>query len=103
MRYTPPEEPGSSVTVDARYGNLIGGKWLPAVHGQVFDGIAPITGQPFTQVPRSNNRDIDLALDAAHAAAESWGHTSATERVGIRLKFAHGLEGSPELLAVGEC
>jgi aldehyde dehydrogenase len=96
MRYTPPGEPGSSVNVDARYDNFIGGKWVPAVDGQVFDDIAPITGRPFTEVARSNGKDIELALDAAHSAAESWGRTSPAERAGILLE-------NLEMLAIAEC
>ena len=39
-----------------------------------------MTGEPFTEVPLSTAEDIELALDAAHAAKETWGETSTTER-----------------------
>jgi aldehyde dehydrogenase len=103
MRYTPPGESGSQVTVEEHYDNFIGGKWMPAVDGEYFDDYAPITGQPFTKIPRSNAKDIELALDAGHAAAESWGRTSATERSNILLKIADRIEANLETLALIEC
>ena len=69
MRYTPPGQSGSQVTVEARYDNFIGGKWLAPKEGRSFEDIAPITGRPFTEIARSDAADIEAALDAAHAAA----------------------------------
>ena len=37
-------------------------------------------GSPFTEVPQSTPEDVELALDAAHAAKGAWGETSITER-----------------------
>ena len=51
-----------------QYGNFIGGKWVAPVGGEYFDNISPITGEPFTSIPRSREADIELALDAAHKA-----------------------------------
>lgn len=57
----------------AQYENYIGGKWTAPVDGQYFDNITPITGESFCKIPRSNNKDIDKALDAAHKASDKWG------------------------------
>jgi aldehyde dehydrogenase len=103
MRFATPGTSGSPVTVDARYDNFIGGKWIPPVQGRYFEDFAPITGQPFTEIARSDAADIELALDAAHAAAESWGRTSPAERSGVLLKIADRLEANLENLAVAEC
>ncbi|MDA8267452.1 MAG: aldehyde dehydrogenase family protein [Actinomycetota bacterium] len=103
MRYTPPGLAGSQVTVEPRYDNFIGGKWLPPVEGRYFDDIAPITGQAFTQVARSDSKDVELALDAAHHAADAWGRTSPAERSGILLKIADRIEANLEMLAIAEC
>jgi len=35
--------------------------------------ISPITGRPFTEVAKSTPEDVELALDAAHAAKDAWG------------------------------
>ena len=44
----------------AQYQNFIGGEWVAPKSGQYFDKISPVTGEVFTQIPRSNGEDIDL-------------------------------------------
>src|SRR6516225_10951395 len=66
-----------------QYGNFIGGKWVPPAGGEYFDNLSPITGEPFTSIPRSREADIELAIDAAHRAKAAWGKTSVTERANI--------------------
>ena len=102
MVYANPGSPNSLVTFDARYDNYIGGKWVPPVRGQYFENISPVTGQPFCEVARSTAEDIELALDAAHAAKDAWGKTSTTERSNILLKIADRVEANLEQLAVAE-
>jgi aldehyde dehydrogenase len=102
MTYVPPGEPGSIVSFPDRYENFIGGKWVAPVDGDYFDAITPVTGKPFVKVARSGAADIELALDAAHGAAEAWGRTSTTERSNILLKIADRMEEHLEELAVAE-
>ena len=86
----------------ARYGNFIGGKWLEPASGQYFDNLTPITGKKICEIPRSNEVDIERALDAAHAAREAWGKTSAAERAGILNRIADRMEQNLERLAIAE-
>jgi aldehyde dehydrogenase len=51
-----------------RYDNFIGGKFVPPVNGKYMDNVTPITGAVVCQVARSDAADMNLALDAAHAA-----------------------------------
>lgn len=102
MIYQPPGHPGSSVAFKPRYENYIGGEWVPAVKGRYFENITPVTGEVLCEIPRSTEEDINLALDAAHAAKASWGKTSATERANILLKIADRIEQNLEKLAVAE-
>jgi aldehyde dehydrogenase len=90
------------VQFEAQYDNFIGGKWTPPVKGQYFDNITPITGNPYCQVARSSAEDVELALDAAHAAADAWGKTSVTERANILNKIADRIEANLEKLAYAE-
>ncbi|MFB9150716.1 aldehyde dehydrogenase [Roseovarius ramblicola] len=85
-----------------RYDNFIGGAFVPPVNGRYFDNITPITGAVVCEVARSDAADVDLALDAAHAAKEAWGRTSATERSNILLKVADVMEANLELIALAE-
>ncbi len=68
-----------------RYDNYIGGKFVPPVGGKYFDNVTPITGGKICEVARSDAADVNLALDAAHAAKEAWGKTSAAHRSNILL------------------
>ena len=58
--------------IRAKYDNFIGGKWVAPVEGRYFDNPSPITGKTLCAIPRSTAADIELALDAAHAAKEAW-------------------------------
>ena len=102
MIYAAPGQPGSKVTFKKRYENYIGGKWVPPVKGQYFDNVSPVTGKPFCEVPRSDAADIELALDAAHAAKVAWGKTSYAARSVILNKIADRMEQNLEMLAVAE-
>ena len=102
MLYNNPNTDGAVIHFKARYENFIGGKWVAPVKGQYFDNISPVTGKPFCQVARSSAEDIELALDAAHAAAERWGATSTTERANMLNKIADRMEQNLEKLAVAE-
>ncbi|HWU83451.1 MAG TPA: aldehyde dehydrogenase [Methylophilaceae bacterium] len=92
----------SKMPFKAKYDNYIGGKWVAPVDGQYFDNISPLTGKPFCRVARSNEKDVNLALDAAHAAREAWGKTSTTTRSNILLKIADIMESNLELIATAE-
>ncbi len=85
-----------------RYDNYIGGQFVPPVNGAYFPNITPITGEPFCEVARSGAEDIDLALDAAHAAADAWGRTSPAERATILNRIADRMEQHLALLATAE-
>ncbi|PAY00959.1 aldehyde dehydrogenase [Pseudoalteromonas sp. HM-SA03] len=102
MIYANPNTEGAVVNFKSQYQNFIGGEWTPPVDGQYFDNISPVNGEVFCQIPRSNDADIELALDAAHAAKTAWGKTSVTERSNILLKIADRIEANLEYLAVAE-
>src|SRR6202789_4035731 len=85
-----------------QYGNFIGGQWIKPVGGEYFDNVSPITGEPFTSIPRSREADIELALDAAHRAKTAWGKTPAAERANILNRIADRMEANLQRLAVAE-
>src|SRR5690606_28971865 len=64
--------------------------------------VSPVTGKKFTEIARSTAEDVELALDAAHAAKDAWGKTSVTERANALLKIADRMEQNLEMLAVAE-
>jgi aldehyde dehydrogenase len=102
MIYAAPGAAGAPIAFKPRYDNFINGKFVAPVEGQYFDVITPINGSAYTQAARSGARDIENALDAAHAAAAKWGNTAPAERANILLKIADRLEANLELLAYAE-
>lgn len=102
MIYEKPGSEGSVVTLQPRYDNYINGQWQPPVRGRYFNNVSPVNGEAFCEIPRSGEEDINLALDAAHAARDSWGRTSITERSNLLLKIADRIEQNLEMLAVAE-
>ncbi|MBB3908293.1 MULTISPECIES: aldehyde dehydrogenase [Anoxybacillaceae] len=102
MIYNRPGENGAKVQFKKRYDNYINGEWTPPISGQYFENITPVTGEVFCEVARSQAEDIELALDAAHAAKEAWGKTSPAFRATILNKIADRMEENLEMLAVAE-
>lgn len=102
MSYAKPGTEGSVVEFATRYDNFIGGAWTAPVEGRYFENPSPVDGQTFCEVARSSAADIELALDAAHRAADAWGATSTTERANILNKIADRIEDNLEALAVAE-
>ncbi|MFN3720505.1 MAG: aldehyde dehydrogenase [Rhizobium rhizophilum] len=85
-----------------KYGNFIGGGFREPVNGRYFENTTPVTGGKLCDIARSDEHDINLALDAAHAAKDKWGRTSSTERSNILMKIAQRMEDNLELLARAE-
>ena len=68
--------------------SFIGGKWTKPKSGQYFENVSPTSGKIICEMPRSNKDDVELARDAAHAAAPEWGRTGPAIRANILLKIA---------------
>ncbi|MGP6174733.1 acetaldehyde dehydrogenase ExaC [Corynebacterium sp. A21] len=100
--YANPGTEGAIANFEKRYENYIGGKWVPPVEGQYLENITPVTGEVFTEVARGTAADVELALDAAHAAADAWGKSSVAERALILHRIADRMEEHLEEIAVAE-
>ena len=90
------------IAIRDHYDNWIGGKWVPAVRGMTFENVSPINGRVICTVARSTAEDVELALDAAHAAREAWGRTSPAERATMLNKIADRIESRLSTLALVE-
>ncbi len=97
-----PGQPGSPVQCKERYENFIGGHWVGPIDGEYRVNLTPATGQPICEVAHSGAQDIELALDAAHAAKDAWGETSTTQRSKVLNAVADAIEENLEMLAVAE-
>ncbi len=75
------------------YRNYIGGQWVPSLGGKTFESRNPACPEEvlgFFQ--RSNNDDVDAAMQAAENAREGWANTPAPERGLILERVAQLLE-----------
>src|ERR1041384_536706 len=82
--------------------NFIDGKLTPPSTGRYLDNIEPATGKPYSQVPDSDSRDVEMAVAAADKAFTSWSATSGADRSRILLRIADLIERDLEKLARAE-
>ena len=102
MKYVSPGHLDSIVSVQPRYENFIGGKWLAPTMGRYRVNLSPATAKPICEVADSTPADIELALDAAHSAKDAWGETSAAQRAKVLNAIADAIDAHAEMLAVTE-
>ena len=63
---------------------FVGGEWVGEVSGgETFDVINPATGEAAATLPDGGREETRRAIDAAAAAQEEWGRTTAAHRAGI--------------------
>jgi aminomuconate-semialdehyde/2-hydroxymuconate-6-semialdehyde dehydrogenase len=82
--------------------NFIGGEFVEPVDGKYLDNIEPATGKPYSQVPDSDARDVDLAVAAAEKAFTEWSKKTAGERSSFLLRIAELIERDLEKFARAE-
>ncbi|MEE8530822.1 MAG: aldehyde dehydrogenase family protein, partial [Hyphomicrobium sp.] len=96
------ERVSGRINIRNRYDNFIGGAWVPPAQGRYFDNLTPISGEVVCEIARSTAEDIETALDAAHAAAPTWGKTSPADRAAVLFKIADRMEAHLAELATVE-
>lgn len=82
--------------------NYIGGEMVPPVSGEYFDNYEPATGEAYSLIPDSDERDVNLATDAAKAAFPAWSTTPPEERFAILMRLVSLIERDLEPLALAE-
>ena len=82
--------------------NFIDGQFVEPVGGKYLDNIEPATGKPYSKVPDSDARDVELAVAAAEKAFADWSKRPAAERSRILLRIADLIERDLDKLARAE-
>ncbi len=100
--YEAPGRLGSPVELHDQYENFIGGEWVPPTTHEYRENPTPSTGESFCEVAHSGAADIELALDAAHAAKEEWASRSPAQRAAVLNAVADAMQDNLEMLAVAE-
>lgn len=82
--------------------NYIGGEMVLPAGCEYFDNIEPATGEAYSLIPDSDERDVNLAADAAKAAFPAWSTTPPEERFAILMRLVSLIERDLEPLATAE-
>lgn len=82
--------------------NFINGSFHPPVSNQYMDNINPATGLVYSHVPRSDEQDVQLAVDAAKTAFPKWRDTPLNKRFQILNSIADLIAKNRESLALAE-
>lgn len=82
--------------------NYIGGELVKPASGLYLDNFEPATGEVYSHIPDSDDRDVNLAADAARAAFSGWASTPSDERAAILLKLVSLIERDLDPLARAE-
>jgi aminomuconate-semialdehyde/2-hydroxymuconate-6-semialdehyde dehydrogenase len=82
--------------------NYIGGNLIAPLSGNFLDCVNPATAEVFSQVPNSNEKDVEVAVIAAKKAFKTWSKTSLEERFKILNKIADLIDSNIEPLALAE-
>jgi alpha-ketoglutaric semialdehyde dehydrogenase len=80
-------------------GNFIGGDERAAERGGTLLKLSPASGEPLSEVARSDRSDISAAVDAALAAQPDWSRRTVAERGAILRRLALLLERDADQLA----
>ena len=72
--------------------NLINGARVDAISGETLDGFEPATGQVYSRVPDSDQRDVEAAVAAAEGAFPAWSSLPAQERGKYLRKLSAAIE-----------
>ncbi|RMD97040.1 MAG: aldehyde dehydrogenase family protein, partial [Calditrichaeota bacterium] len=82
--------------------NYINGEWVPPASGAYLDNYNPATGEVYSQVPLSDERDVQQAVAAAEKAFPQWLAMPAQERSRLLLRIAERIENDLSRLAEAE-
>jgi aminomuconate-semialdehyde/2-hydroxymuconate-6-semialdehyde dehydrogenase len=82
--------------------NYIGGELVKPASGEYLDNFEPATGEVYSLIPDSDDRDVNLAADAAKAAFPGWSSTPAEDRFVILMSLVGLIERDLEPLASAE-
>ena len=80
------------VTLDKKM--LIAGEWVDSLSGDTFTTQDPATGETLASFPRSNKKDVDLAVSAARNAFEQgvWKNMAPSEKAKILWRVGELIE-----------
>ena len=90
------------LNLDKVYKLFIGGEWVEAEDKETLNSFSPADGSLLAEISEATRRDVDMAVDAAWKAFESYRHTTPKERAKILNEIADIIDANKEHLAMVE-
>ena len=90
------------LNLDKVYKLFIGGEWVKAEDKETLNSFSPADGSLLAEISEATRRDVDMAVDAAWKAFESYRHTTPKERAKILNEIADIIDANKEHLAMVE-
>lgn len=88
--------------IETHLKNYINGELLEPVSGAYLDNYQPATGEIYSHIPNSDDRDIELAIEAAKKAFPDWSTAGTDKRFKVLMAIAQGIEDNLEAFAEAE-
>jgi len=101
--YAPAPEAADHVKIQPRYELFIGGKWRAPESKKYFSTISPSTEEKLSEVAEANEKDVDLAIQAARSAYEKyWSKLRPIDRGKYVYRIARALQEKAREFAIVE-
>ena len=82
--------------------NFINGELVAPVSGAYIDNINPAIGEVYSLIPDSDERDVELAVNAARNAFPNWSTMSKDKRSAILVRLSELIQSRLEEFAIAE-
>ena len=82
--------------------NYINGELIEPVGKKYLDNYNPSTGKIYSLIPDSDEKDVQLAVDAALNAFPKWSGTKKEDRSKVMMKIAELIDKNFDRLAIAE-
>ncbi len=82
--------------------NYINGEFVKPKQDQWLDNFNPAMGKVYSLIPDSDQSDVEMALESAESAYETWRLTSLEDRFKVLNRIAEGIDAANDDLARAE-
>jgi aminomuconate-semialdehyde/2-hydroxymuconate-6-semialdehyde dehydrogenase len=82
--------------------NYIGGSFTKPQSESYLDNVNPATGEVYSQIPDSDERDVCAAVEAAKQAFPDWSRASPEQRHDVLMRLSSLINGNLNKLAAAE-
>lgn len=82
--------------------NFINGVYQAPIDNQYIDNFEPATGEVYSLIPNSNEKDVELAVQAAEKAFPIWSKMTIEERSEIMMRLSQGIHDNMDEFVAAE-